>query len=80
MKQRLVFSLVMSLILSFLMTLWVTWINLGFIPDFVSQWLRAFGMAWPAAAVISFFTAPLVQVMCRKICALLEGPDKTIVT
>ena len=74
MKQRLVFASVMSLILSFFMTLWVTWINLGFNPEFLTQWMRAFGLAWPAAAVISFIMAPMIQVITQRILKVLPGP------
>lgn len=69
MKQRLIFTAVMSLTLSFFMTFWVTWINLGFNPDFISQWLRAFLMAWPAAAVISFVMGPFIQAVTLKLSA-----------
>jgi len=69
MKQRLIFTAVMSLTLSFFMTFWVTWINLGFNPDFILQWLRAFSMAWPAAAVISFVMGPFIQAVTLKLSA-----------
>ncbi|MDV7340137.1 DUF2798 domain-containing protein [Terasakiella sp. A23] len=67
MKQRLIFTAVMSLTLCFFMTLWVTWINLGFNSDFILQWLRAFGLAWPVAAVVSFVTGPFVQTLSAKL-------------
>lgn len=60
-KFRFCFAALMSLILSFLMTAWVTWINLGFIQGFVGYWLRAFVIAWPAAAIISYVFGPWVQ-------------------
>lgn len=61
MKQRVVFAVLMSLLLSSLMTCWVTWIHLGINPYFLSQWLTAFLSAWPAAAVIAFFSGPEVH-------------------
>ncbi|MEH6446381.1 MAG: DUF2798 domain-containing protein [Oceanospirillaceae bacterium] len=48
----------MSLLLSSLMTAWVTWLNLGWSVLFYQQWLHAFMLAWPAAALISLFCAP----------------------
>ncbi|GAA0693822.1 hypothetical protein GCM10009104_21540 [Marinobacterium maritimum] len=61
MKQRLWFTALMSLVLSFFMTAYVTWLNLGFSDLYVTQWMRAFSMAWPAAGVISFIFGPTVQ-------------------
>jgi len=71
MIHRIVFSLFMSLQLSFLMTAWVTWINLGWSTAFYQQWFHAFVLAWPAAVLISLFTAPelhkLATVLSDKI-------------
>ncbi|MEJ2763536.1 DUF2798 domain-containing protein [Photobacterium sp. MCCC 1A19761] len=61
MKQRIIFTVIMSFFLSSLMTLWVTYLNLGNTPHFINMWGHAFIMAWPAAGVISFFTSPLAQ-------------------
>ena len=61
MKYRVLFSLVMSFFLSLLMTLWVTYINLGTPAQFMEHWARAFLLAWPAAGFISFFAAPLAK-------------------
>ncbi|WP_232504321.1 DUF2798 domain-containing protein [Shewanella benthica] len=67
MKQRIVFSLLMSFVLSLLMTLWITWINLGLQPNFLWLWAKAFILAWPAAASISFLFAPKVHKLTEKI-------------
>ncbi|WP_084659999.1 DUF2798 domain-containing protein [Vibrio sonorensis] len=67
MKQRILFTVIMSFFLSFFMTLWVTFINLGFTPDFLQSWGRAFMLAWPAAAFVSFFTSPLAQRITTKV-------------
>ncbi|MBV1789041.1 DUF2798 domain-containing protein [Marinobacterium sp. D7] len=60
-KYRIFFSLFMSLILSFLMTAWVTWINLGVVDGFLFKWSTAFFTAWPAAAIISFLFGPRIH-------------------
>ena len=60
-KQRLLSSLIMSLLLSGLMSAWVTWLNLGLVGDFVSRWLHAYLLAWPAAFTIVVLLAPAVQ-------------------
>ena len=41
---------VMAGIMAFLMTAFITWFNLGFRPDFVWLWLKAFIFAWPLAS------------------------------
>ncbi|WP_348524836.1 DUF2798 domain-containing protein [Litoribrevibacter albus] len=57
----------MSFFLSSLMSLWVTYINLGFTSSFISQWIHAFSLAWPAAAVIAFFVGPLAQKITQRL-------------
>lgn len=61
MKQRLVFTALMSLSLAIIMTCWVTWLNLGFVEDFLLRWGKAFIMAWPIAALVSFFLGPRIM-------------------
>ncbi|WP_258313023.1 DUF2798 domain-containing protein [Alteromonas sp. KUL49] len=57
----------MSLILSLLMTLWVTYINLGFTASFFNDWRLAFMYAWPVAWIVSFLFGPLVTQLTLKI-------------
>ncbi|WP_275664321.1 DUF2798 domain-containing protein [Shewanella insulae] len=57
----------MSFQLSSLMTLWVTYINLGISPEFLTSWGHAFLLAWPAAGMISFFTSPLAKSITEKV-------------
>ncbi len=66
MKQRLVFTLMMSFTLSVLMTLWITFINLGAAPDFFARWLKAWVLAWPTAFVIAFITGPTIQKLSMR--------------
>ncbi|MCG9711834.1 DUF2798 domain-containing protein [Shewanella insulae] len=49
------------------MTLWVTYINLGISPEFLTSWGHAFLLAWPAAGMISFFTSPLAKSITEKV-------------
>lgn len=66
MLNRLVFSFYMSLFLAFLMTAWVTFLNLGFTPIYFEKWLTAFAMAWPAAWVIAFLFGPIIAKLTAK--------------
>ncbi|MBD1582600.1 DUF2798 domain-containing protein [Pseudoalteromonas sp. S16_S37] len=65
--HRIIFTLLLSFFLSVLMTLWVTYINLGVSSHFLLDWGKAFILAWPAAAVISFFSAPIAQKLTTKL-------------
>jgi len=65
MKYRLIFSVLMSLLLSSLMSGWVSYINLGFVIGFTSYWFNAFVLAWPAAALIAFLCGPEIQRLAK---------------
>ena len=67
MKNRLIGTFLMSFGLSVLMSLWMTFVNLGWSDAFVLQWMTAFLLAWPAAAVAAFFLEPLVERMTVRI-------------
>lgn len=66
-KYRIAFSMLMALVLSSLMTGWVTFLNLGLTPVYLSSWGKAFVSAWPAAATISFLFAPIIQKLCARL-------------
>ena len=67
MKHRIIFGLLMSLVLSSMMTFWVTWLNLGFQEQFLTSWRTAFLLAWPAAAAISIALGPRIQSLTEKL-------------
>ena len=46
-KFRLFHTGLMSMLLSLMMTFWVSWINLGWISDFISRWMQAWLLARP---------------------------------
>lgn len=67
MKVRLIQAFLMSLLLSSLMSCWVTWLNLGFNDEFIELWLNAFIAAWPVAGIIAFFSGPEVHKISIKL-------------
>ena len=71
-RLRLVFAGLMSLLMSSLMSAWVTWLNLGLSPVFVQRWLSAFAAAWPPAFAIVVVAAPSVQRLAMRI----AGPSR----
>jgi hypothetical protein len=60
-KARFIFPVLMSGVMAFLMTALVNFLNLGFPPNFLALWLRAFVIAWPCAAIAAFIAIPLAR-------------------
>lgn len=56
--SRFILAAVMTAVMVFMVTLVVTFINLGFRADFLSQWAKAYFIAWPIAAITAFFVMP----------------------
>jgi hypothetical protein len=68
-KFHLVFSLIMGALMISLMTLVITFVNVGLVEDFVGRWLRAFLIAYVVGVPVIFFLAP----MARKITGRVLG-------
>ncbi len=71
-KFRLFNTAVMSLLLSMLMTLWVTWINLGFVDDFFWRWLKAWALAFPAAFICVLVLVQPVMKLSKRVFGIKE--------
>jgi len=57
------FGALMSLGMSFSMSLVLTFVNLGFVPGFLEKWMRAFATGF----VVSFPTSLVIIPLVRKI-------------
>ncbi|PVZ89100.1 DUF2798 domain-containing protein [Serratia sp. S1B] len=66
-RYRLLFSLLMSGLMTFLIPAWVTFINLGYHPGFFGQWMHAFLLAWPVGFTVVALFAPTVQNITRRL-------------
>jgi hypothetical protein len=55
---RSILALIMTAVMVFMVTLVVTFLNLGLRADFLMQWAKAYFIAWPIAAVTAFFVMP----------------------
>ncbi len=55
---RFILALIMTAVMVFMVTLIVTFLNLGLRADFLAQWAKAYFIAWPIAAVTAFFVMP----------------------
>ncbi len=67
-SPRFVFPFLMALFMSFLMSGFITFINLGISANFpfiwMKNWIFSLSISFPAA----FFVAPIVQKVTAKIC------------
>ncbi|APA71322.1 DUF2798 domain-containing protein [Janthinobacterium sp. 1_2014MBL_MicDiv] len=73
-RLRFVFALLMSLVMTLLMSAWVTWLNIGLQADFLPRWRHAFLAAWPVAFCAVMLFAPRVQALSRGIVARIARP------
>ena len=60
-KTRFILTAVMSSMMVFMVTLIVTYLNLGLRHDFLLQWIKAYFIAWPIAAVTGFLVMPMAR-------------------
>jgi hypothetical protein len=60
-KTRFILTAVMSSMMVFMVTLIVTYLNLGFRHDFLLQWVKAYFIAWPIAALTGFLVMPMAR-------------------
>lgn len=72
-KAKFIFPVLMAAVMAFLMTGLVTWLNLGFPPDFLARWMRAFVIAWPCAAAAAFIAIPTARKATDTIIRLIDG-------
>jgi Protein of unknown function (DUF2798) len=72
-KFRLILALLMSSVMVCMVTLLVTFLDLGLRPDFVIQWAKAYFIAWPVGAATAFFITPSARRLTDRIVALIDG-------
>jgi Protein of unknown function (DUF2798) len=71
-RTRLILALVMSSVMVFMVTLLVTYLNLGFRSDFLVQWIKAYFIAWPVAAATAFLIMMPARRLTERIVALID--------
>ncbi|MDO9600113.1 MAG: DUF2798 domain-containing protein [Azoarcus sp.] len=70
-KPQYIQPVIMAGIMAFLMTGFITWLNLGIPANFLFLWARAFIIAWPLAALAAYIAIPVAQRLTKKIIAAL---------
>jgi Protein of unknown function (DUF2798) len=72
-RTRLILALLMSSVMVLMVTLLVTFLNLGLVSDFLIQWVKAYLIAWPVAAITGFLVMPPARRLTERIVGLLDG-------
>ena len=70
---RLILAAMMTAVMVFMVTLVVTFLNLGLRADFLAQWAKAYFIAWPIAAVTAFFVMPSARRATDGIMRMMGG-------
>jgi hypothetical protein len=71
-RTKLVMSLVMSSVMVLMVTLLATFINLGLPSDFFLQWMKAYFLGWPVAAITAFFIMAPARRLTERIVSLID--------
>lgn len=70
---RAVLAILMTAVMVFMVTLVVTFLNLGLRSDFLQQWAKAYVIAWPIAAVTAFIIMPAARRLTDAIMKRIAG-------
>ena len=66
-KFHMVFSLVMGAMMFFLMTLVITFVNVGLTEHFFPLWIKAFAIAYMVGVPVIFFLAPVARKLTGRV-------------
>ncbi|MDP1531598.1 DUF2798 domain-containing protein [Rhodoferax sp.] len=66
-KFHLMFSLIMGAMMIFLMTLVITFVNVGLTDNFFQLWMKAFGIAYVVGVPVIFFLAPVARKLTGRV-------------
>ena len=69
-KARFILAATMS---SMMVTLIVTWLNLGLRHDFILQWAKAYIIAWPIAAITGYVVMPMARRFTDRVMDRIGG-------
>jgi Protein of unknown function (DUF2798) len=71
-KTRLILVLLMTSVMVLMVTLLATYLNLGLRSDFVVQWVKAYFIAWPVAALTGYVVMPSARRLTERIVRLID--------
>ncbi len=68
--EKLLFSFIVALLMAFVMSLVITWLNLGFVENFAKIWLSAcykgFLVGFPTFLLVAPYVKRLVNILVSK--------------
>lgn len=71
--SRFILATIMTAVMVCMVTLVVTYINLGFRADFMAQWSKAYLISWPVAAATAFLIMPAARRATDEIMRRIGG-------
>lgn len=66
-KVQLGSALIMGAMMIFVMIFVVTWVNIGFGPDFLLGWLKSYAVAYVVGVPLIFFLAPVARGIAMRL-------------
>ena len=72
-KARLILVTAMTAVMVLMVTLVATLLNIGMRSDFIVQWVKAYLVAWPIAAITGYFIMPAARRLTVRIVNLIDG-------
>jgi Protein of unknown function (DUF2798) len=72
-KAKIVFPIVITAVIVFIVSGVVTFFNIGLRADVLVRWWSAFAVGWPVVAVTAYVTIPFARGATQRIVALIEG-------
>ncbi len=72
-KAKIVFPIVITAMIVFVVSAVVTFFNIGLRTDFVGRWLSAFIVGWPDASATAYLTIPVARAVTQRIVSVIEG-------
>ena len=71
-KARIIFPVVITAIIVFVVSGVLTLFDTGWRNDFVIRWWSAFAIGWPIAASTAYLAMPFVRSLTQRIVATIE--------
>jgi hypothetical protein len=72
-KARLILVTTMTALMVLMVTLVATLLNIGLRHDFLFQWIKAYLIGWPIAAITGYFFMPAARHVTTRIVNLIDG-------
>lgn len=72
-KARFILAATMSSMMVLMVTLIVTYLNLGLRHDFLIQWAKAYIIAWPIAACTGYVVMPMARRVTTRLVTMIDG-------